>query len=233
MPPRNNNNLEKRIQRFKHVEEEKIPAMLKTIEGFVKSRNTFTETEFAEFAPLFQRPVPLTPDQHAALEKKLGERTSPFEPIRIVTDAKDADGNHGILLELPPRLNNHHTINSEEHNSRAVVDTFSNKTDDPNPLNLDAERATGNMLRLVSNTISDNNSKGRNSAILAEAEEKINRAKKRGVKEEPEESLLEIDEESIDDFDDFDSTRDDEDEIDDLDFEESTESLDDLTDDDY
>lgn len=234
MPPRNNNGLEKRIQRFKVFEEEKIPSMLQTIEGFVRSRNTFTESEFAEFAPLFQRPIPLTPEQHAALEKRLGERTSPFEPIRIVSDYKDENNNHRILLELPARLNNHHTINSEERNSTAIVDTFRNKTDDPNPLNLAAENATRNMMDLISNTISDDNSKDQNTAILQQAQEKIANAKKNGKSKKVEEqaSLLEIDEESIDDFDDFDSLREDEDEIDDLDFEETDESLDDLTDDD-
>lgn len=225
MPPRKDN-LGKRIQRFRTFDEEKIPEMLKTVEGFVRSRNTFTESEFAKFRPLFQRPVPLTDQQHESLEKELYSSISPFEPIRIVSDEADAEGSHREVLTLPPRLNSHNLINDPNRESRMVVDTFSNKVDNPNPLNLSAEHATDAMMQLVSATISDKDANEKNLEITEQAEKAIEKAKGTTAVN------FYDDEESIDSIDEieFDSLRDDDDE-DELDFEEDDSSLEDFDDD--
>lgn len=224
MPPRKDN-LEKRIKKSHQFDEDKIPEYFQTIEGMIKSRNTFTETEFSKFQPLFKRPVTVTPDQHQALEKELYSRISPFEPIRIVADKSDADGNREILAVLPPRLNQHHTLNSPERQSRQIVDTFTNRADDPNPLNTSAEEATAKMMTLIKTSISDDASKEENEKLLESAEKMIEKAKR--------ESDVDFydDEDTIDSIDEFDNDSVEFDD-DDLDFEDDDTSLEDLVDDD-
>lgn len=227
MPPRKDN-LEKRIKRFQQIDEEKIPEMLKTVEGFVKSRNTFTESEFQKFQPLYKRPIPLDATQHQALEKELYSRVSPFEPIRIVSDTGDRNGNHKVLITLPPILNQHNTVNDANGASEVVVNAFVNRTDDHNPLSTAAEQATDNLMQLVSQTVGDEDVKKQNAMINAMAEKEISEAKNQSVN-------IYDDEESIDSIDDFDSDStfsDYEDDEDDLDFDDDDTSLEDLVDDD-
>lgn len=228
MPPRKDN-LEKRIKRFQQIDEEKIPEMLKTVEGFVKSRNTFTESEFAKFQPLYKRPVTLSPTEHQSLEKELYSRVSPFEPIRIVSDKSDVNGNHEVLITLPSILNQHNTVNDSTGTSETVVTAFINRTDEPNPLNTAAERATDNLMQLVAKTVSDDDAAKKNAEIAIEAERQIAKAKQdNGVD-------FYDDEESIDSIDDFDSDRsesDYEEDEDDLDFEDDNTSLEDLVEED-
>jgi len=231
MPPRKDN-LEKRIKRFQQIDEEKIPDMLKTVEGFVKSRNTFTESEFSKFQPLYKRKGQrLDAPQHQALEKELYSRVSPFEPIRIVSDTGDARGNHKVLMTLPPILNQHNTVNDAQGTSEVVVNAFVNRTEDHNPLNTAAERATDNLMQLVSRTVADPEAKKRNAMLVAQAEHEIAEAKKKGG----DDVEFYDDEESIDSIDDFETERDDsefEDDEGDLDFEDDDTSLEDLVDDD-
>lgn len=229
MPPRKDN-LEKRIKRFQQIDEEKIPEMLKTVEGFVKSRNTFTESEFSKFQPLYKRNIKLESTQHQALEKELYSRVSPFEPIRIVSDTGDARGNHKVLMTLPPILNQHNTVNDAQGTSEVVVNAFVNRTEDHNPLNTSAERATDNLMQLVSRTVADEDAKKRNAMLVAQAEHEIAEAKKNGG----DDVEFYDDEESIDSIDDFESDHDSdfEDDEDDLDFEDDDTSLEDLVDDD-
>ncbi len=216
MPPRQNN-LKNRVRRFQQFEDEKVPEMLRTIEGFVKSRNTFTESEFAHFQPYYQKNTPA--ELRKALEKELGERTSPFEPIRIVADHGDADGNHEILMTLPARLAPTNPINNRVGNSTQLVDTFSNKVENPNPLNTDAEAATDRLMSAVSKTIRDDNGRAKNAKLVLEAEQKI--AKAKGKKLVPkQESITDkaaASEDSIDDFD-LESLGSDNDQDDDFDF---------------
>ena len=225
MPPRKDN-LEKRINRAHQFDEEKIPEYFQTIEGVIRSRNTFTETEFSKFQPLFKRPVTVSSDQHQALEKELYSRISPFEPIRIVTDKSDEEGNRKILAVLPPRLNQHHTLNSSQRNSRLIVDTFSNRADDHNPLNTSAEEATAKMMELVSTSVADDASKKENEKLLESAEGLIADAKR--------DTAVEFydDEDTIDSIDDFDDDSVDYDDDDELDFDDDDTSLEDLVDDD-
>lgn len=229
MPPRKDN-LEKRIKRFQQIDEEKIPEMLKTVEGFVKSRNTFTESEFSKFQPLYKRNIKLESTQHQALEKELYSRVSPFEPIRIVSDTGDARGNHKVLMTLPPILNQHNTVNDAQGTSEVVVNAFVNRTEDHNPLNTSAERATDNLMQLVSRTVADEDAKKRNAMLVAQAEHEIAEAKKSGGDDVD----FYDDEESIDSIDDFENDHDSdyEDDEDDLDFEDDDTSLEDLVDDD-
>lgn len=228
MPPRKDN-LEKRIKRFQQIDEEKIPDMLKTVEGFVKSRNTFTESEFQKFQPLYKRPMPLDSTQHQALEKELYSRVSPFEPIRIVSDDGDRNGNHKVLITLPPILNQHNTVNDAKGTSEVVVNAFVNRTDDHNPLSTAAEQATDNLMQLVSKTVGDEDIKKQNAMINALAEKEIADAKSQTNVD------FYDDEESIDSIDDFDSDStfsEYEDDEDDLDFDDDDTSLEDLVDDD-
>ena len=229
MPPRKDN-LEKRIKRFQQIDEEKIPEMLKTVEGFVKSRNTFTESEFSKFQPLYKRNIKLESTQHQALEKELYSRVSPFEPIRIVSDTGDARGNHKVLMTRPPILNQHNTVNDAQGTSEVVVNAFVNRTEDHNPLNTSAERATDNLMQLVSRTVADEDAKKRNAMLVAQAEHEIAEAKKNGGDDVD----FYDDEESIDSIDDFENDHDSdyEDDEDDLDFEDDDTSLEDLVDDD-
>ena len=229
MPPRKDN-LEKRIKRFQQIDEEKIPEMLKTVEGFVKSRNTFTESEFSKFQPLYKRNIKLESTQHQALEKELYSRVSPFEPIRIVSDTGDARGNHKVLMTLPPILNQHNTVNDAQGTSEVVVNAFVNRTEDHNPLNTSAERATDNLMQLVSRTVANEDAKKRNAMLVAQAEHEIAEAKKNGGDDVD----FYDDEESIDSIDDFENDHDSdyEDDEDDLDFEDDDTSLEDLVDDD-
>lgn len=228
MPPRKDN-LEKRIKRFQQIDEEKIPEMLKTVEGFVKSRNTFTESEFSKFQPLYKRPVTLDQSQHQALEKELYSRVSPFEPIRIVSDHGDSNGNHRVLMTLPSILNQHNTVNDAQGTSEVVVNAFVNRTEDHNPLNTSAERATDNLMQLVSRTVADDDAKKNNAVINAIAEREIAEAKQHTSVDfyDDEESI-----DSIDDFDDDDFSSGYEDDEDDLDFDDDDTSLEDLVDDD-
>lgn len=227
MPPRKDN-LEKRIKRFQQIDEEKIPEMLQTVEGFVKSRNTFTESEFSRFQPLYKRPVTLNSTEHKALEKELYSRVSPFEPIRIVADEGDAKGNHQVLMTLPPILNQHNTVNDAMGTSEVVVNAFVNRTDDYNPLSTAAERATDNLMQLVSKTVGDENAKKQNAMLHAVAEHEIAEAKNHADVD------FYDDEESIDSIDDFDSseTLEFEDDEDELDFEDDDTSLEDFDDED-
>lgn len=230
MPPRKDN-LEKRIKRFQYIDEEKIPKMLQTVEGFVKSRNTFTESEFSKFQPLYKRNVRLEPAQHQTLEKELYSRVSPFEPIRIVSDTGDAQGNHKVLMTLPPILNQHNTVNDAAGTSKTTVDAFVNRTEDHNPLSTSAERATDNLMQLVSKTVADEEAKKRNAMLVAQAEHDIAEAKKNNDGDVD----FYDDEESIDSIDDFEDDRNDsdfEDDEDELDFEDDDTSLEDLVDDD-
>ena len=229
MPPRKDN-LEKRIKHFQRIDEEKIPEMLKTVEGFVKSRNTFTESEFSKFQPLYKRNIKLESTQHQALEKELYSRVSPFEPIRIVSDTGDARGNHKVLMTLPPILNQHNTVNDAQGTSEVVVNAFVNRTEDHNPLNTSAERATDNLMQLVSRTVADEDAKKRNAMLVAQAEHEIAEAKKNSGDDVD----FYDDEESIDSIDDFENDHDSdfEDDEDDLDFEDDDTSLEDLVDDD-
>ena len=227
MPPRKDN-LEKRIKRFQQIDEEKIPEMLQTVEGFVKSRNTFTETEFSKFQPLYKRPVTLDSTAHQALEKELYSRVSPFEPIRIVADHGDMNGNHKVLMTLPPILNQHNTVNDAMGTSEVVVNAFINRTEDYNPLSTAAERATDNLMQLVSQTVGNDDAKKQNAMLVAMAEKEIADAKSK-------ESVdFYDDEESIDSIDDFDSPEDSgyEDDEDELEFDDDDTSLEDFDDED-
>lgn len=225
MPPRKDN-LEKRIQRSHQFDEEKIPEYFQTIEGMIKSRNTFTETEFSKFQPLFKRPVTVSPSEHQQLEKELYSQISPFEPIRVVADSSDENGNHKILAVLPPRLNQHNTLNAPKKSSQQIIDTFSNRVNDPNPLNTSAEEATNKMMGLISETIIDENSIKTNAQILQSAENMIKEAKQH------EHVDFYDDEDSIDSIDDFDDDSVDYGDEDEFDFDEDDTSLEDLVDDD-
>lgn len=229
MPPRKDN-LEKRIKRFQQIDEEKIPDMLNTVEGFVKSRNTFTESEFSKFQPLYRRPVTLDQAQHQALEKELYSRVSPFEPIRIVSDRGDKNGNHKVLMTLPSILNKHNTVNDAQGTSEVVVNAFINRTEDHNPLSTSAERATDNLMQLVSRTVADDEAKKNNAIINAMAEKEIAEAKQHTNTVDFYDDEESID--SIDDFDDDDHDSGYEDDEDDLDFDDDDTSLEDLVDDD-
>ncbi len=200
MPPRRDN-LKNRVRRFQQFDEDKVPEMLRTIEGFIKSRNTFTESEFAHFQPYYQKNTP--PEIRKELEKELGERTSPFEPIRIVADKGDADGNHEILLTLPARLAPTNPLNNRVQDSTKLVDTFSNKVENPNPLNTDAEVATDRLMTAVSKTIRDDNGRVKNARIAIEAEQAIAKAKGKSLKKSAETitDKAAASEDSIDDFD--------------------------------
>jgi len=219
MPIKKPLKLDAQIKSLKQIDEDKIPTMLRAIEGFVQSRNTMTESEFAHFAPLFQRnrEKPLDPKTHQNLERELGNRTSPFDPIRIVSDVGDEEGNHEIILVLPPRANALRPLNvASDVDTAAVVDTFTNKTGDINPLSLDAERATDALMQLTSKTIVDEDIRERNAKLYAIATQQINGEKKvpTSFLEEDESiddfSELEIDPEADNDEEDIDLTGDDE-----------------------
>ena len=162
--------------------------------------DTFTESEFAHFQPYYQKDTPT--ELRKALEKELGERTSPFEPIRIVSDIGDEDGNHEIILVLPARLAPTNALNNRVGNSTQLVDTFSNKVENPNPLNTDAEVATDKLMVAVSKTIRDDDGRAKNARIAIEAERAIAKAKgKAADKEVNITAKAAASEDSIDDFD--------------------------------
>lgn len=232
MPARKPARLDAKIKTLQQIDEDKLPIMLKTIEGFVQSRNTLTESEFAHFAPLFKRDPEHSLDEktHCNLEIELSRRTSPFDPIRIVADKCDENGGHEVVLVLPPRANALRPLNTQEVNTATIVDTFANKTREPNPLTLDAERATDAIMQLTSKTIVDKNIRERNTKILAEAEQQI-RQRKQEESHMEDDGIDLFDSETIESFDELSVGPDDDDDEDIEEFDES-ESLEDFSDED-
>lgn len=226
--PANSSRFDSKIKRQQLIDDSKTHELLHTLEQHVQSRNTLTEEEWKQFEPLYQKDTP--PNIRKELEKKMTERTSPFDPIRIVSDVGDKQGVHEVLFTLPPRLTPVNSINVAKIKTTQVVDSFVNSTEKPNPLNLKAEISTNQLLQVMSKTIRNDNARERTAKQVIVAEHLIEAAK--GKQPDAEANVVPPEDESIDDFD-FDSvpTEVGDDEIDDLDFDNDDTSLDDLEED--
>lgn len=231
--PVNSSKFNSKIKKQQLVDDTRTHEMLHTLQQHVQSRNTFTASEFKTFEPLYQKDTP--PEVRKELEKKMAEKTSPFNPIRVVADQGNKEGVHEVLFEFPPRLSPINPINSRKVKTTELVDTFVNSTKDQNPLNVRAEVSTDRLLQVMSQTVRNEEGRAIASKQAIVAEKLIQDAKL--ASHLPVEHLpAEEADPSIDDFD-FDSVpseREEDSELDedDLDFENDETSLDDMEGDD-